>query len=199
MTDTSRPSSSTGMPPGSVRRPRRRRLGWWLLLGLVVLPVLEIVVIVLVGRAIGLWWTLSLIVGLAVVGTWLARRESGRTYRALQKALDSGRMPADEMTDGILLMVGGVLLLLPGFITDVFALLLVLPFTRPLARRLLQALVASRVLVAAERAGAVGSGKPGHQPFRRASRGGEVIDGEVVADEPPPGSQPDPPGRPLER
>lgn len=196
MTHTSRPSSSAVPPGGAAGRPRRRGALRWVLLGLVILPMIEIVVLIMVGRAIGLWWTLALIVALAVVGTWLARRESGRTYRALQKALDSGRMPADEMTDAILLMVGGVLLLLPGFVTDVFALLLVLPFTRPLARRLLQALVASRVLVAAERSGPIG-GRSRSGQGARGSRGGQVIDGEIISEEPP-GSD-TPPTTPLER
>ncbi|MFK5690091.1 FxsA family protein [Ornithinimicrobium sp. LYQ92] len=184
MTHTSRPSSATS-PPGSPGRARRGGALRWVLLLLVLLPVVEIVVLVLVGRAIGLWWTLGLIVALAVAGSWLAKRESGRTYRALQKAVNSGRMPADEVTDAILLMVGGVLLLLPGFVTDVFALMLVLPFTRPLARRLLQTVVASRVLV-------VAGGQPGPagsrpDADRRRPGRGDVIDGEVIADEPGPG------------
>ena len=170
---------STTTPSGS-RTPRRPVLRW-VLLALVLLPLVEIAVLVAVGRSIGLWWTLLLIVVVAVLGTWLARRESSRTYRALQQALSSGRMPTDEVTDAILLMVGGLLLLLPGFVSDVLALLLVLPFTRPAARRLLQAVVASRTLT-------VVGGPVGQGPRRggRPPGAGTVIDGEIVDERPPP-------------
>lgn len=180
MTDNPRPHASAAT---ATRRPRRGGALRWVLLALVLLPVVEIAVLVLVGRAIGLWWTLGLIIAVAVVGTWLARRETSRTYRALQQALNSGRMPGDEVTDAILLMVGGVLLLLPGFVSDVLALLLVLPFTRPVARRLFQALVAGQALSAVS-----GSGRSG-APRRPSPGRGQVIEGEVVAEEAPPWQQ----------
>ncbi|KUG54383.1 FxsA protein [Serinicoccus chungangensis] len=170
---------STTAPSGSTAR--RRPVLRWVLLALVLLPLIEIAVLVAVGRSIGLWWTLFLVVAVAVLGTWLARRESSRTYRALQQALSSGRMPADEVTDAILLTVGGLLLLLPGFVSDVLALLLVLPFTRPAARRLLQALVASRALTVV--GGPVG---PGGRRAGRPPGAGTVIDGEIVDEHPPP-------------
>lgn len=166
------------------RPPRRRGVLRWVLLALLLLPFLEVAVLVVVGRAIGFWATLGLVVALALVGAWLARRETGRTYRALQKALDSGRLPGDEVTDAILIMVGGFLLILPGFVSDVVGLFLVLPFTRPLARRLLH-------LVVARRAAAVigGPAGVGTQPGAgRAPGRGQVIEGEVVAETPPPGT-----------
>ena len=169
-------SAMSGRP-----QARRRPVLRWVLLALVLLPVIEIAVLVMVGRAIGLWWTLGLIILVAVAGTWLARRESGRTYRELQQALSSGRMPADQVTDAILLTVGGFLLLLPGFVSDVLALVLILPFTRPLARRLLQAVVASRALATV---GGTPTGGPGRA--RRAPGSGTVIDGEIVDEQPPP-------------
>ena len=172
------------MTPGSTahRPPRRRGALRWVLLALLLLPFLEVAVLVLVGRAIGFWWTFALILVLAVVGVALARRETGRTYRALQQALTSGRMPGDEVTDAILVMVGGALLVLPGFVSDVVGLLLVLPFTRPLARRLLQLVVAQRAVSAL---GAQGS-RP-TQGTQRAPGRGQVIEGEVVSETPPPG------------
>ena len=166
------------------RPPRRRGVLRWVLLGLLLLPFAEVAVLVLVGKAVGFWPTLGLVVVLALVGAWLARRETGRTYRALKKALDSGRMPADEVTDAILVMVGGFLLILPGFVSDVVGLLLVLPFTRPLARRLLQLVVArSAVAVVGGQLPGAG-GRPGSQ---RAPGRGQVIEGEVVSETPPPG------------
>lgn len=165
----------------------------WVLLALVLLPFLEIAVLILVGQAIGVWWTLALIVGLAVVGIALARRETGRTYRALQQAMRSGTMPADEVTDAILVMLGAFLLILPGFVSDALGLLLVLPFTRPVFRRLLQAVVASRAIaiIGAPVPGGApgGGGMTGARPPRRPGRG-QVVEGEVVSEQPPPGSTP---------
>ena len=163
----------------------RRRTGLrWLLAALILLPLVEIVVLVAVGRSIGLLWTIGLLVGMAVLGAWLSRRETGRTLRALRQAAESGRMPADEATDAILVVVGGFLLILPGFLSDVVGLLLVLPFTRPLARRLLHLLVARQ-------AGKLGvaTGVPVRGSSSAPARD-QVIEGEVVAEQPPPGTWP---------
>ncbi|WP_131104836.1 FxsA family protein [Ornithinimicrobium sufpigmenti] len=169
--------------PGPTPR-RRGGLLRWLLLGLVLLPFAEVAALVAVGQAIGFWWTLGLLVTLTVVGVLLVRHETSRTYRALQDTLNSGKMPADEMTDAILVMIGGFLLILPGFVSDVLGLLLVLPFTRPLARKLLQAFVASRAVAVVGTAGP----PPAGGGVRRSSGRGQVIEGEVVSEQPPPGA-----------
>lgn len=169
--------------PGPTPR-RRGGLLRWLLLALVLLPFAEVAALVLVGRAIGFWWTLGLLVGLTVVGVLLVRHETSRTYRSLQDALHSGKMPANEVTDAILVMIGGFLLILPGFVSDAVGLLLVLPFTRPLARRVLQAFVASRTVAVVNGPDLSGGGAVRRRPPGR----GQVIEGEVVAEEPPPGA-----------
>jgi UPF0716 protein FxsA len=174
----------------------RRRGGFlrWLLLAVLLLPFAEIAALVLVGQVVGFWWTLGALVALTVLGVLLLRRETSRTYRALQEAVHSGRMPADEVTDAILVMLGGFLLILPGFLSDAVGLLLVLPFTRPLARRGLQAYVAGRAGVAVAAAG----GTEGAPARRRARGTGPVIEGEVVSEQPPPGPPAGGPDR-LER
>ena len=162
-----------------------------LVAALVLLPIIEIITLIWVGKTLGVLPTLGLLVGMAVLGAWLARRETGRTYAALNKAVQTGRMPTDEVTDAILVMVGGFLLILPGFVTDLVGLLLVLPFTRPAARRLLQTVVAAKALGVTRggRSGGAGAGSGdagtgrGGQPGR-----GQVIEGEVVSEEPPPWS-----------
>ncbi|QFG68640.1 FxsA family protein [Ornithinimicrobium pratense] len=169
--------------PGPTPR-RRGGLLRWLLLALVILPFAEVAALVLVGRTIGFWWTLGALVAVAVVGVLLVRHETSRTYKALQETLNSGKMPADEVTDAILVMIGGFLLILPGFVSDAAGLLLVLPFTRPVARRMLQAFVASRAVAVV----GPGAPPPAGGGARRSSGRGQVIEGEVVAEQQAPGT-----------
>ena len=77
-----------------------------------------------------------------MIGTWLVRREGGRAWQALTTALQTGRMPRRELADGALILIGGTLMLAPGFVTDAVGVLLILPVTRPVARRLLARAVA---------------------------------------------------------
>ena len=137
------------MTSGPVRRRRLRRrgLGWWVLVAAFVLvPIVEIYVIIQVGQAIGAWWTILLLIADSILGSWLIAHEGRRAWRALTVALSSGRMPAKELADGALILVGGTLMLSPGFVTDAFGILLILPFTRPFARRLLTRVVSRRLL-----------------------------------------------------
>ena len=159
---------------------RRRRRGLFLVLLtlFVVVPLVEIYVIIQVGQAIGAWWTILLLVVDSILGTWLIRHEGSRAWEALRVALDSGRMPARELADGALILIGGTLMLAPGFVTDGFGILMILPVTRPLFRMVLTGLVASRLVV-------LGAGNlPGADPgtARRPGPGpdGPVIRGEVV-------------------
>ena len=134
-----------------------------LVLALLVVPTLEIAVIIAVGRAIGGWPTLGLLVVESALGAWLVRREGSRAWRALSQALSSGRLPAGELSDAALVLVGGTLLLTPGFLTDVVGFMFVLPMTRPVARRVLTRVLERRLL------------RPG-SPIRR----GPVVRGDVV-------------------
>lgn len=149
---------------------RRRRLAWGLFVLFIVVPLIEIYVLIQVGQVIGPWWTIALLIADSLLGTWLIKREGARAWRALRSALDSGRMPARELADGGLILIGGTLMLTPGFVTDLFGILLILPFTRPFFRRLLTQVVVSRVVV-------VGPGNA-----RRPGPGsdGSVVQGEVV-------------------
>ena len=147
---------------------RRGGLGWLLLVAFIVVPIVEIYVIIQVGQVIGPWWTILLLIADSILGSWLIRREGGRAWRALRSALESGRMPAKELADGALILVGGTLMLTPGFVTDAFGILLILPMTRPLFRRLLTGVVTRRLVVL------------GTQPGPRPA--GPVIPGEVVDD-----------------
>ena len=137
-------------------------------------PLLEIYVLVQVGQVIGAWWTILLLIVMSVLGTMLIRHEGGRAWRALTEALRTGRMPASEIADGALILIGGTLMLAPGFVTDAVGLLLVLPLTRPVARRLLTGVVSRRLLAA----GPMGPG----DARRPGPTDGPVVRGEVVDD-----------------
>jgi UPF0716 protein FxsA len=159
-------------------RRRRGRLGWLLLVAFVVVPIVEIYVLIQVGQVIGAWWTVLLLIADSILGTWLIRREGGRAWRALRAALDSGRMPASELADGALILIGGTLMLTPGFVTDGFGILLILPFTRPIFRRLLAGVVTRRLVVL--------STGPGQTTRPGPRSQGTVVQGEVVDDDPHP-------------
>ena len=150
---------------------RRRRVTTWLLfVAFVVVPLVEIYVLIQVGHVIGAWWTILLLVLDSILGTWLIRREGGRTWQALRLALSTGRMPARELADGALILVGGTLMLTPGFVTDALGILLILPVTRPLARRLLTQVVARRLV-------------PPNATRPGPGSDGSVVRGEVVDDD----------------
>ena len=148
----------------------RRRFPWWLLaLVFVVLPIVEIYVIIQIGQVIGAWWTVLLLLADAFLGSYLMKHQGTRTWRALREALDEHRMPARELADGALVLVGGTLLVTPGFVTDILGFFLVLPFTRPVARRALMAYGTRKLLGAA-------SARTRHRPGPDGVVRGEVVD-----------------------
>lgn len=163
----------------------RRRVPWWVLaLLFVVVPVLEIYVLIQVGQVIGAWWTVLLLVADGFLGSWLMKREGTKAWRALREALDERRMPARELADGALILIGGTLLVTPGFLSDVVGFFCVLPFTRPLARAALARFLDRKFLSGP---GAPGYVRPRQQPGDRSGqqtrqRPGpdQVVQGEVV-------------------
>jgi len=157
----------------------RRRLPWWLLALLFVgLPLLEIYLLIQLGQVVGPWWTILILLAAGVLGSWLVKREGGRAWQALQSALASGRMPATELADGALILIGGTLLLTPGFISDAVGLFCILPFTRPIGRRLLARLISRRLVVMGPGGPVPRSAYPGEEQRRPGHR--TVIQGEVV-------------------
>ncbi len=148
-----------------------------LVLSFVLIPLVEIWAILQVGQLVGPWWTILLLILDSMVGAWLIKREGSRAWRALSEALQGGRMPAKEIADGALILIGGTLMLSPGFVLDIAGILLILPFTRPVARRLLTSVVERRLVVVP------GFGSPfGPADARRPGPGpeGPVVRGDVV-------------------
>jgi len=115
-----------------------------LVLLFIVVPIIELYVIIEVGQAIGVVPTLAILVADALLGSLLLRQQGRQAWRRFNQALAERRFPAREVADGLMIAVGGTLLLTPGFVTDVFGLILLIPPTRALVRRGLQAVVGRR-------------------------------------------------------
>jgi UPF0716 protein FxsA len=116
------------------------------------LPLLDLWVLLRIGRAVGFWPALALVVATGLAGAWLARAEGFRVLRSWQSSLASGRMPEEGVLSGVLVLVGAALLVAPGVITDVIGLALLVPPTRRLAaaalrRRFLRSVETGRVRV----------------------------------------------------
>src|SRR4051794_11233370 len=108
-----------------------------LLIIFVVVPIVEIYVIIQVGEAIGVLWTIALLIVDSIVGSMLMKSQGRAAWRRFQIALSEGRVPAREVLDGVLVIFGGAFLLTPGFVTDVLGAFLLAPPTRALVRRVL--------------------------------------------------------------
>jgi UPF0716 protein FxsA len=113
----------------------------------IVVPIVELYVIIQVGQAIGVLPTLALLVADALLGSLLLRHQGRGAWRRFNMALAERRFPGREVADGLMIAVGGTLLLTPGFITDIFGLILLIPPTRAIVRRLLRSYVNRRFVV----------------------------------------------------
>jgi UPF0716 protein FxsA len=150
-------------------RLRPRQVLGLVLGGAALVVVAEIAVAVLVARLIGPWPTMLLIVGFSFAGLLVVRRAGARSFQALSQAAVQRRLPGGELADHALLLVGGLLLVPPGFLLDLVGLVFVLPFTRPLARRLVGPFLRARFL------GRLTQSWPGG--------GSRIVPGEVVRDD----------------
>ncbi|MEK3798143.1 FxsA family protein [Peribacillus sp. FSL H8-0477] len=109
----------------------------YLILSIVAFPVIEIIILLLSGKVIGFWATLFTLLLMGIVGAYLAKQQGLETLRRAQAQMNVGQLPGNEMINGLCIMIGGILLVLPGFITDLAGLLLILPPTRKLCKPLL--------------------------------------------------------------
>ncbi|PXY31575.1 FxsA family protein [Prauserella muralis] len=147
--------------------------------------VAEVAAVWAVASLIGFLPTLGLLLLGAFAGSWLARREGGKAARAFMTTARSGRSAHNEVTDGMLVGLGGVLILVPGFVTDVAGLLLLLPPTRSVVRRSWLRRIERRAPMMHDRM----------RDQMRAQGHVIVVDSEVVderrpGDDPPPGQRP---------
>jgi UPF0716 protein FxsA len=118
-----------------------------LVLLFIVVPIAELAVIIQVGEAIGVWWTIALLIADSVLGSLLMRQQGRATWRRFTTSMRSGRVPAREVLDGALVLFGGAMLLTPGFLSDILGALLLLPPTRAVIRGLLVRRYGNRLVV----------------------------------------------------
>lgn len=172
-----------------------------LFVAFIVVPLIELAVIIQVGQVIGAGPTIVILLLDSLIGAYLVRKEGRRAWQAFREALADARWPGDEVAQGALILVGGALMLTPGFVTDVAGLLAVAPPSRALLSRLLRArLTPGPVQVinttrgGSTRGGSTQSGRSADQARRRRGGspgpdpGSQPYDVEVVSverDEPP--------------
>ncbi|MGI8774429.1 MAG: FxsA family protein [Actinomycetota bacterium] len=123
---------------------------------LILVPIAELYVIVQTSQAIGIGLTLLLLIGISIAGAWLLKREGTATWRLLQESLRQSQVPTKHVTDGALILLGGALLLTPGFITDAVGFLLVLPPTRAVVKNSFRKLLGGWALKRSGPAGYIG-------------------------------------------
>ncbi|MFD2370021.1 FxsA family protein [Brevibacillus sp. GCM10020057] len=104
----------------------------------IVIPAIELWGLISIGKIIGGWNTVALVILTGVAGAWLARQQGIQVIRSVQFQLSRGQMPTESLIDGALVLVGGVLLMSPGFFSDVAGILLLIPYTRLIVRHLLK-------------------------------------------------------------
>lgn len=146
------------------------------------MPIVEIALLIKVGGAIGWLQTILIVIGTAILGSFMLRQQGLATLMKARQRLDSGQVPAEQMLEGLMLVFGGALLLTPGFVTDTVGFLCLIPQTR----QLLATWVRRRGLIAV--AGGTASGRPGTSesaeyrsrpgPRRQTGDQPDIIDGE---------------------
>ena len=104
----------------------------------ILVPLLELYLLIKIGGYLGAFQTVALVILTALLGLVLARFEGLRTLQQIKQSLAQGIVPAEEMVDGVLIFAGGILFIIPGVLTDLFALVLLIPYTRTVFKRWLR-------------------------------------------------------------
>jgi UPF0716 protein FxsA len=159
---------------------------------LIILPVAELAVLIKTGQMIGVWPTIALVIGMGLVGLLVLSQQSYTAFNQTLQAMSEGRPPLTPVLDGLFLMLAGTLLLLPGLISDVAALVLLIP---PL-RKAIAGWTVRRILASPyvhfESEFDAGQGSSGTRPRSGPSGDGPIIEGEFERmDERPPPRGPD--------
>lgn len=152
-----------------------------LLLIFIIVPAMELSVLIEVGDALGVWPTIGLVFFTAIVGVSLVRSQGLHTLMTVQQKLARGEAPGQQIVEGMMLAAAGVLLLIPGFVTDFIGLLLLTPFTRAPIAAFLYKRMKMRVVTNGNFQGGFQQGPFGQGPFNQDpfnNNQGNTFDGE---------------------
>jgi UPF0716 protein FxsA len=151
-------------------------------------PLVELYLLITIGSSVGVAPTIAMIALTGILGAWLAKREGRKTLASYQQAVTQGKLPEDGIVSGLLVLVGGVLLIAPGVLTDVVGLALMIPPFRRAVAKLITRRVEARIRSGELQVMHIGSGPgfgPGFGPEFRAPTDGNgrapgVVDVEVI-------------------
>ena len=144
-----------------------------------VMPIVEIALLIQVGDMIGGWNTVGIVILTAFIGAYLVKREGISTLSEAQRKLQMGQVPGEELSQGLLLVVAGVLLVTPGFVTDIVGMLFTLPPTRKLFGKALLTKLATSPNVQTQFHYSGGFQQPGSTHQQNASsQSGDTFEGE---------------------
>jgi UPF0716 protein FxsA len=101
-----------------------------LLLLFITIPLIEVLILIQLGSMFGFWSTIFLVIGTGVLGAYFAKLYGLSMWNQIREELNAGRMPADKLVDGLLILIGGIVLLTPGLLTDILGFMLLIPYTR---------------------------------------------------------------------
>ena len=110
-----------------------------LILLFTIIPLVELSLLINLGQKIGLGATLAIVILTGVIGAYLAKYEGFRVFTRIQQDLNSGRLPAESLIDGVIILAGGLLLLTPGLLTDIVGFLALIPVSRNVIKQFLKA------------------------------------------------------------
>jgi UPF0716 protein FxsA len=164
---------------------------FFLVLIFILVPIAELYVIIKVGEVIGLLPTLILLLADAVLGAMLWRQQGRAAWIRFNRALAENRLPHKEVFDGVLVIIGGALLITPGFLTDILGLILLIPPTRAIVRAFAARGVRRRVAMGAGPTMWTMGGRSRRPPRRGAAPGPGPAPGGTGPGEPGPGPIPD--------
>ncbi len=118
-------------------------------------PFIELYLLIQIGEVVGAWYTLLFVIGMGVLGAWLAKSQGRKVLTEWTNAMSQGRMPEEGVLGGVLIFVGGLLLITPGVITDFVGLLILVPFTRRLVARRVRSYFERKIQLGQMRVGQV--------------------------------------------
>lgn len=144
-------------------------------------PLVELMLLVYVGQNVLGWLpTIGLVILTGIVGAALARSQGGKALMRVQRRISRGQVPADELFDGVLILIAGCLLVTPGILTDLVGFSLLVPPARSVIKRMLRSWAKKNIEVRTTRATQQFWSTPGDASYRDEANGAEIIDAEVV-------------------